>query len=159
MSEILDLINSLGSYNINSDETGNIRAFSGAVHSVGDILGEYGFSKNILLVADNNTLKLAEGIMESLKKYRISYLIYRDFEQATIDHVFEIERYIMGKDISVLSVGAGAIAVACTVAVSHQKKKLCVFALPFRGEHICSDDLHLEDAVMPDVVIADTHIV
>ena len=68
MSEILKVIRSLSGECDCSicHETAirDIRIGSGLVSSVGKILKENGFPKNILLVADKNTLKAADGIIQ-----------------------------------------------------------------------------------------------
>lgn len=155
MSDFFRLINCFAKGDNNCHNIENVNVVKGDVHTVGDILSENDFSKNILLVADNNTLKASEGIIESLKKQKISYLVYRELNVATMDHVFEIERYIMGKDVSVLAIGAGAIAAACAIAASRQKKKICIFAVsqPNADENVCAPELHCEDIAMPQLVI------
>ena len=161
MSELINLINCFTKDENNCDNAKNTNIVQGTAHIVGELLLENNFSKNILLVADNNTLKASEGVIESLKKQKISYLIYRDLHVATMDHVFEIERYIMGKDISVLAVGARAVAAACSIAASRQKKKICIFAVPQEqiSENVCDQELHFENITMPDLVITVNDVV
>ena len=106
----------------------DVRIASGLVNHVGEILKENGFSKNLLLVADKNTLKAAEGIVESLKGFSVEYKIYDDLRVATMDDVNSVEALIAGRDISVLSVGSGSINDTCRLSSARQDKKLCIFA-------------------------------
>ena len=65
----------------------DIRVGSGLVHHVGDILRENGFPEKILLVADKNTLKAAEGILDSLIGFQVEQYIYDELRVATMDDV------------------------------------------------------------------------
>ena len=48
----------------------DVQIGSGLVKKVGEILKKNGFPKDILLVADKNTLAAAKGIEESLRTFR-----------------------------------------------------------------------------------------
>ena len=100
----------------------------GAVNLVGQLLLKNGFSNNILLVADENTLKASEGILKSLDEFNVETKIYKDLRIADMKQVNEIERLIENKDISVLSVGTGSINDICRLSCARQNKKLCIFA-------------------------------
>ena len=82
MSEIMDIIEDFKSEcpcrKKHETAINDVRIGSGVVSDVGDILSENGFSKNILLVADKNTLKAADGIEQSLKDFNVEYKIYDD---------------------------------------------------------------------------------
>ena len=80
----------------------DVQIGSGLVHQVGEILKKNGFSQNILLVADRNTLKAAEGIVESLEGFHIEYKIYDELRVAEMDHLHELEEIVAGRDISIL---------------------------------------------------------
>lgn len=170
MSEIMNIIN-----NFKGDcpcgrkhETTvkDIRIGSGLVSSVGDILGENGFSKNLLLVADKNTLKAAEGIEESLKGYSTAHKLYDDLRIASMQQVEEIEELISNKDISVLSVGTGSLNDICRLAAARQGKKLCIFATApsmdgfasYSAPIVCNGFKSSYPAKSPEVIIGDTKI-
>ncbi len=144
----------------------DIRIASGLVHSVGDILKENNFSKQILLVADKNTLKAADGITESLKAYTVEYKIYDDLRVAEMEHVNEVESLISGRDISVLSVGTGSLNDTCRLAASRQNKLLCIFATApsmdgfasYGAPIVCNGFKATYDAKSPEVIIGDTKI-
>ena len=106
----------------------DIEISSGAVHRVGEILKRNGFSQNLLLVADENTMKAAEGITKSLKDFSVTYKLYENLRLATMEEVEAVEALIAGKDISVLSVGTGSLNDICRLAAARQDKKLCIFA-------------------------------
>lgn len=144
----------------------DIRIGSGLVNRVGEILKENGFSENLLLVADKNTLKASTGIEESLKDFNVTYKIYDNIRVATIEHVKELEEIIKGKDISVLSVGSGSVNDPCRSAAANQDKKLCIFgtAPSMDGFASYSSPIVVNGfkvslpAKSPEVIIGDTKI-
>ena len=139
---------------------------SGAVKRTGEILKRNGFSETLLLVADVNTLRAAEGIVESLSGFRIEYKVYDFLRVSTMDHVQEVENLIKDRDISVLSVGTGSVNDTCRLAAARQQKKLCIFAtapsmdgFASYGAPIVANGFKATyDAKSPDVIIADTRI-
>lgn len=144
----------------------DIHIGSGLVHSVGEILTKNGFSKNLLLVADQNTLKAADGIVESLDGFNIEYKIYDNLRVSTMDLVEEVEKIISGRDISVLSVGSGSVNDTCRLAAARQDKLLCIFAtapsmdgFASYGAPIVANGFKFSyDAKSPEVIIGDTKI-
>ena len=139
---------------------------SGAVCRVGDILCKNNFSNNILLVADENTLKASNGIIESLGGFHVEYKIYEDLRVATMEEVNEIEKLIANKDVSVLSVGTGSLNDVCRLASATQNKKLCIFATAPSMDGFASYGAPIVNngfkssysAKSPEVIIADTKI-
>ncbi len=139
---------------------------SGAVNEVGKILDKNGFSKNILLVADKNTLKSADGIVESLKNFNVKYKIYDDLRIADMVHVEELENIIKDKDISILSVGTGSVNDPCRLAAARQDKKLCIFGTApsmdgfasYSSPIVCNGFKSSYAAKSPEVIIGDTKI-
>lgn len=170
MSEIMNIINKLKGDcpcgRKHETTVRDIRIGSGLVSSVGDILGENGFSKNLLLVADKNTLKAAEGIEESLKGYSTAHKLYDNLRIATMQQVEEIEELISNKDISVLSVGTGSLNDICRLAAARQGKKLCIFATApsmdgfasYSAPIVCNGFKSSYPAKSPEVIIGDTKI-
>lgn len=144
----------------------DIRIASGLVHNVGEILTENNFSKNLLLVADKNTLAASEEIVESLSGYNIEYKIYDNIRVATMEHVNELESLVKGRDISILSVGSGSVNDPCRLAAARQDKLLCIFAtapsmdgFASYGAPIVADGFKATyDAKSPEVIIGDTKI-
>lgn len=139
---------------------------SGAVNRVGEILKRNKFSCNLLLVADQNTIKAADGIEDSLKSFNTEYKIYDNLRVSTMNEVEEIENLIKGRDISVLSVGTGSVNDTCRLACARQDKKLCIFAtapsmdgFASYGAPIVKDGFKSTySAKSPEVIIADTKI-
>ncbi len=139
---------------------------SGAVNRVGEILTKNGFSKNLLLVADRNTLKASEGIVESLDGFNVTYKIYDNIRVADMKHVVELEEMIKDKDISVLSVGSGSVNDPCRLAAANQDKKLCIFGTAPSMDGFASYSSPIVNngfkesfpAKSPEVIIGDTKI-
>jgi len=144
----------------------DIQVGAGLVHQVGSILKKNGFSHQILLVADEATLKAAEGIQDSLKDFSVEYHIYPELRVAEMKHVEEIEAKIAGRDISILSVGTGSVNDPCRVAAARQNKKLCIFGTAPSMDGFASYSSPLVDqgfkssyaAKSPEVIIGDTKI-
>lgn len=144
----------------------DVRIGSGLVANVGEILKENNFSKNILLVADKNTLKASEGIKNSLEGFNVEYKLYDNIRVAEMFHVEEIEALISGRDISVLSVGSGSVNDPCRLACARQNKLLCIFATAPSMDGFASYSSPIVDnyfkasydAKSPEVIIADTKI-
>ena len=144
----------------------DVRIGSGLVSSVGEILKENNFSKNLLLVADKNTLKASEGIEKSLEGFNVEYKIYDNIRVAEMFHVEELEKLISGRDISVLSVGSGSVNDPCRLACARQNKLLCIFATAPSMDGFASYSSPIVDnffkasydAKSPEVIIADTKI-
>lgn len=144
----------------------DIRIASGLVHSVGKILEENRFPKKILLVADENTLKAADGILESLEGFDLEFHIYKDLRVAKKKHVDEIEGLIQNREIALLSVGTGSINDPCRLAASRQNKMLCVFATAPSMDGFASYNAPIVSngfkitypAKSPEVIIGDTKI-
>ncbi len=144
----------------------DVRIGSGLVSSVGEILKENNFSKNLLLVADKNTLKASEGIEKGLDGFNVEYKIYDNIRVAEMFHVEELEKLISGRDISVLSVGSGSVNDPCRLACARQNKLLCIFATAPSMDGFASYSSPIVDnffkasydAKSPEVIIADTKI-
>ncbi len=170
MSEIMNIIRemsgecSCGLYH--GTAVKDIRIGSGLVHSVGKILKENGFSKKLLLVADRNTVKAAEGIEDSLEGFEVERKIYDFIRVAEMHHVRELEEMIGGRDIDILSVGTGSVNDPCRLAAARQGKKLCIFATAPSMDGFASDTSPIVDggfkssyaAKSPEVIIGDTKI-
>lgn len=170
MSSVLELINSLkGPCSCGMCHETAIKDIvieSGAVNTVGEVLKRNGFPKKLLLVADKNTIKAADGIVDSLKDFEIEYKIYDTLRVATMKEVNELEELINGKDIAVLSVGTGSINDPCRLASARQNKLLCIFATAPSMDGFASYGAPIVDkgfkfsysAKSPEVIIGDTKI-
>lgn len=170
MSEIMNIIQSFRAgcnCGMHHDTTiRDIRIGSGLVHQVGKILLENNFPKKLLLVADKNTLAAAEGIVESLAGFDVSYHIYDNLRVAEMHHVEQLEALVQCQDIGILSVGTGSVNDPCRMAASRQDKMLCIFATAPSMDGFASYNAPLVQngfkitygAKSPEVVIGDTAI-
>lgn len=170
MSEILNIIQSFrnGCNCGRKHDTAvrDIRIASGLVNKVGEILKENNFPKKLLLVADKNTLKAADGIVESLKGFSIEYKVYDNIRVAEMKHVEELEEMVKGKDIAILSVGTGSVNDPCRLAAARQNKLLCIFATApsmdgfasYNAPIVANGFKFSYDAKSPEVIIGDTKI-
>ena len=170
MSEILNIIQSFrnGCNCGRKHDTAvrDIRIASGLVNKVGEILKENNFPKKLLLVADKNTLKAAEDIVESLKGFSIEYKVYDNIRVAEMKHVEELEEMVKGKDIAILSVGTGSVNDPCRLAAARQNKLLCIFATApsmdgfasYNAPIVANGFKFSYDAKSPEVIIGDTKI-
>ena len=146
-------------------DIGDIRIGSGLVHQVGEILRENQFPNRILLIADRNTLKAAEGIMESLQGFEVHTYIYDTLRVATMDDVRLVESWFDRVD-GVLAVGTGSIHDPSRMACARQNKPLCLFATAPSMDGFASYNAPIVDgnfktthpAKCPEVIIADTKI-
>lgn len=144
----------------------DVRIESGAVHSVGQVLKENNFSNTLLLVADKNTLKAAEGIEKSLDGFTVEYKIYDNLRLATMGEVKTVEALICDRDISILSVGTGSINDTCRQAAANCDKKLCIFGTAPSMDGFASYSSPIVNngfkasypAKSPEVIIGDTKI-
>ena len=170
MSEILDIIESIkGECDCGvSHDTAikDIRIGSGIVNQVGEILRDNGFPKKILLVADKNTLKAADGIIESLSAFEVDFHIYDEIRVARMEHVEELEALIKDKDVGVLSVGTGSVNDPCRLAAARQNKMLCIFGTApsmdgfasYSSPIVANGFKFSYPAKSPEVIIGDTKI-
>jgi len=148
----------------------NIRAVeigSGITAKAGDILLQNGFPKNILLVADENTLHAGRGVIESLLKsgFIIKRKIYEDLRIADMEQVEEIEMLCAGTD-GIFSVGTGSLNDICRLAAFRQNKAFAIYATAPSMDGFASNSAPITKnnfkitypAVQPSVIIADTKV-
>lgn len=138
---------------------------SGAVKKVGKILEKNGFKKNLLFVADKNTLKASNGILESLSDYKLKMHIYDNLREATVLESKKIMELAKDQD-GIISVGTGSLNDICRYASAKINKPLCLFATAPSMDGFASYNAPLTDgnfkitypAKSPEVIIADTKI-
>lgn len=133
----------------------------------GRILSELGFPKNVLLVADENTLRVSDGVLQSLADagFHLKKLIYENFLYARAEQVAEVET--LAADVEgIISVGSGSLNDICRVPAARMGKKLCIFATAPSMDGFASDTSPILNnnfketwkAEQPSVIIADTEI-
>ena len=138
---------------------------SGAIKKTGEILVRNGFGKRLLVVADNNTLKAAEWVIDALKGFELTFRIYENLREATVKEVNAIKEMLLELD-GVISVGTGSLHDICRKATADMKKNLCLFATAPSMDGFASYGAPLTDgnfkatydAKSPEVIIADTKI-
>lgn len=143
----------------------DIAVGSGIVKDTGKILKRNGFGKNLLLVADKNTLKVSAGIENALKDFKITYKIYENLREATVAQTQVIKKLLDDVD-GVISVGTGSLNDICRKAAADKNKPLCLFATASSMDGFASYSSPLTDgnfkitypAKSPEVIIADTSI-
>lgn len=170
MSEIMQIIESLSGECecglVHETAIKDIHIGSGLVRCVGDILKKNDFPRELLLVADKNTLKAADGILDSLDGFEVSLKIYDELRVAKMEHVNELEALVKGRDVAILSVGTGSVNDPCRLAAARHDKKLCIFAtapsmdgFASYGAPIVANGFKSSyDAKSPEVIIGDTKI-
>lgn len=152
---------------IHTFDTKVVEIGSGITVRTGDILRDAGFQDRILLVADRNTLRAADGVLESLTNahFTVKQLIYEDLKSACVEQVREIEALCADVD-GVISVGTGSLNDVCRVAAYEMKKLLCIFATAPSMDGFASDTAPIIEnnfktswqAAQPVVIIGDTKI-
>ena len=138
---------------------------SGIVGDVGEILKRNGFDKKLLLVCDENTLRVSRGILEALKDFDLTIKKYENLREATVEQVNVLKSMLKDND-GVISVGTGSLNDICRKAAADTEKNLCIFATAASMDGFASYGAPLTDgnfkatydAKMPEVIIADTKI-
>lgn len=144
----------------------DVRIASGLVNKVGDILKENSFPKKLLVVADVDTLKASDGILDSLKDFDVKLHVHDFLRVATISGVKELEGFIDEGCEAILGVGTGSVHDTCRQASANKKVPLCLFATAPSMDGFASYSAPLVDgcfkitypAKCPEVIIGDTKI-
>lgn len=152
---------------VHTFDTKVVEIGSGITEKTGEILEQAGFPKNILLVADDNTYRAADGILPSLKKsgFQVKKLIYENMKYARVEQVNEVKALAADVD-GVISVGTGSLNDICRVVTYQMKKTFCIFATAPSMDGFASDTAPIIEnnfksswqAAQPMVIIADTKI-
>ncbi len=149
-------------------DTKIVEVGSGLTAKTGEILKNAGFPQKVLVVGDDNTMKVSEGILGSLASAGFSVtkkLIYNDMKYARVEQVREVEQ--LAKEVDgIISVGTGSLNDICRVASFELDKKFCIFATAPSMDGFASDTAPIIEndfkiswkARQPMVIIADTKI-
>jgi glycerol-1-phosphate dehydrogenase [NAD(P)+] len=143
----------------------DIQVGRGMVRRVGEILQKNHFPHRLLLVADETTLRAADGILESLNGFDVTKYVYESIRVATMDDVRRVESYFDRVD-GVLAVGTGSVHDPCRLACARRNKPLCLFGTAPSMDGFASYSAPIVDgnfkitypAKCPEVIIADTEI-
>ncbi len=139
----------------------------GVTARTGSLLSGAGFGKRLLLVADQNTARAADGVFSSLisEGFEVKKLIYANLTYARAEQVAEVETLCTDVD-AILSVGTGSLNDICRVAAKTQGKKFCIFATAPSMDGFAADLAPIIQnnfkkswaGKQPDVILADTEI-
>ena len=138
---------------------------SGITKDTGEILKRNKFGKKLLFVADKNTLKASDGILDALKDFDLNLHIYENLRESTVSEV-KVIRSLLEENDCVISVGTGSLNDICRKAAAESDKPLCIFATAASMDGFASYSTPLTDgnfkatysAKSPEVIIADTKI-
>ncbi len=144
-----------------------VKIESGLVNRVGEALIEAGFPKNLLFVADNNSLRVSKGIVESLESngFVLKKIIYNNMMYAKIESVNELKALCADVD-GIISVGTGSLNDICRVTSFDMGKRFAIFATAPSMDGFASDTAPIIEnnfkvswkAEQPEVILADTKI-
>ena len=144
-----------------------VAAGAGITKDTGEILKRNGFGSKLLLVADNNTLKAADGVEESLMRagFVLARHVYKNLRTADMTQVRVVEKLLDDND-GVIAVGTGSIHDTCRMASARKNKPLCLFATAASMDGFASYNAPITDnnfkityaAKTPEVIIADSEI-
>ncbi len=170
--DLKNLLNSLENCPCGREHTFDtkvVEIYSGLTKDTGKILLDAGFPTNILLVADENTLGVAEneGLTASLAAsgFTVKKLIYSNMMYARIEQMREVEALLEDVD-GVISCGTGSLNDICRVASFEKDKKFCIFATAPSMDGFASDTAPIIEnnfkvswfVRQPMVILADTKI-
>lgn len=140
---------------------------SGITARTGEILRVNGFGDRLLVVADENTLRAAEGVVPALESagFKLGWRMHKDLRVAEMREVEYIEGLVADYD-GVISVGSGSLNDVARLACARQNKMLCLFATAPSMDGFASYSAPITDgcfkitypAKSPEVIIADTKI-
>ena len=147
--------------------TEKVEIESGLTPKTGKILADAGFPKKVLVVSDDNAIKAADGVLESLTaaSFDVKKLIYSNMMYAKIEQVREVEALCDDVD-GIIAVGTGSINDICRVASFRKGKKFCIFATAPSMDGFASDTAPIIEnnfknsffVEQPSIILADTKI-
>lgn len=134
---------------------------------VAEILSENSFPKNILVVADENTLRASDGIIGILTNggFNVKLKLYKSFREPEVCFVNEIACECADCD-GILSVGTGSLNDICRRAALLSDKEFAIFATAPSMDGFASGTSPIIEnnikstlpARQPSIIIADTEI-
>lgn len=138
---------------------------SGITEKTGEILKRNGFGEKLLVIADENTLKAANGVEKALDGFKKEYKIYDNLREATVSETENVKKLLAVSD-GVIAVGTGSLHDISRKAAADLDKKLCLFATAPSMDGFASYSSPLVDgnfkitypAKSPEVIIGDTRI-
>ena len=139
----------------------------GAKARTAEILSKNNFPRNLLVVADKNTLRAADGILEILEKGGFAFRLhlYDNFREPLIEEANAIAK--MAKEVEgILSIGTGSLNDVCRKAALDADRAFAIFATAPSMDGFASGTAPIIEngakstlpARQPSIVIADTEI-
>lgn len=132
-----------------------------------EILAVNDFPRKILVVADKNTLKASQGILETLKSggFVCKLKLYENLREADIREVRAVETECADCD-GILSVGTGSLNDICRMAALTRDKRFAIFATAPSMDGFASGTSPITEnnfkttrpARQPEIIIGDTDI-
>lgn len=156
---------------VHSADIKTVEIGSGILNETARILKEYKFPKNILCVADKNTLNASDGILDVLNGggYNVSLKLYDDLRVASDSEVNCVTNLTKqyGAD-GILSIGSGSLNDVCRRAALLADKEFAIFATAPSMDGFASGTSPITSvkdnfkttlpARQPSIIIADTKI-
>ncbi|MBE6952087.1 MAG: sn-glycerol-1-phosphate dehydrogenase [Ruminococcaceae bacterium] len=150
----------------------NIRSLEIGYKNTGDtgrILREAEFGKKLHVVADKNTLKAAEGIMDALRaaRFRTTLTLFDDLQIADTNGVERVKRDLFAADAeALLSVGTGSLNDICRFNAAELKMPFAIYATAPSMDGFASVMAPITQngfkrtypAKAPEVIIADSDV-
>lgn len=168
--DITGLISGLQNCPCGRKHTVNIKAVeigSGLLEKTADILKSNGFPAKILVVADNNTMKASDGIMDVLKDggFDCKLKMYGNLRVADMKDAMDITALSSDVD-GILSVGSGSLNDICRLAAFKADKEFAIFATAPSMDGFASGTSPITEnnfkqtrqARQPSIIIGDTRI-
>lgn len=148
----------------------NIKAVEigpGLLAKTAEILMENDFPREILVVADQNTLKAADGILKILEEggFRLTTKFYDDLRVADMIYVKELVP-LCAKTKGILAVGSGSLGDICRLAALMANQEFAIFATAPSMDGFASGTSPITEngfkttrqARQPSIIIGDTGI-
>lgn len=139
----------------------------GMLEKSAEILKRNGFPKKILVVADENTLRASDGILDILRHegFDVRLKLYRDFRHPDVKSVCELGEECRDAD-GIFSVGTGSLNDICRRAALLNDKEFAIFATAPSMDGFASGTAPIIEnnikstlpARQPSIIIADTEI-
>ncbi len=168
LKNTLDKLKNCPCGKVHTFDTEVVEIGSGITARAGEILKNAGFPEKLLVVGDDNTMRVSAGLLESLAEAGFDVakkLIYNDMKYARVEQVREVET--LAKEVDgIISVGTGSLNDICRVASFELDKKFCIFATAPSMDGFASDTAPIIEnefktswqARQPMVILADTKI-
>lgn len=139
----------------------------GVAAEAGTLLLRHGFGKRLLLVADDNTARVAQALFSSLAHagFAVKKFLYSNLVYARVEQVREVEALCADAD-GILSVGTGSLNDICRVAAKDCQKPFCIFATAPSMDGFAADLAPIIEnnfkssraGMQPRLILADTEI-